>query len=1302
MPILYDLISPYHIFILNSHYCFVLSLLVGSGCSFMDEADILGDRIAIMADGKLRCVGSSFFLKQQYGVGYTFTVVKDAKSLSQLPAEKQEALAEELKGVLTKYVAKSEVLSDVGAEIAFRLPFEAASEFVQMFRQLDARKQELFISQYGISVTTLEEVFLKVAERTDDDISGTGRLPSGRSSAREKMSLEQLNNKTTTAGNRSVSFDMDSVVVNAEGGAVEKGAETAGGDFVAVPSFTDVDVESDRLHSRALLKESRDAAGGDEDYACIENDTPAVVFVKHFNALLMKRIIYGKRDKQMFCCQMVLPVLLVTFGLGILLLIPNLTQPDLILSPSKLNPGYATTENNYVPFSTLDGDIGKSLFQRFNGVADVSTSPDGGVWGQAVAVDTSVDDQFYSCSLGAQPLFEMSNFLVGEPDEAKGNEKGSSRYGAVTVAEESTLTDLSYNLMINGSTMHGPGIFMNLVDQAFLQVITGNNQSTITTHNFPLPRTFSQVRMSATQSAVTASFFFMIAFSFIPASFATFVVKEREIKAKHQQIISGVSLYAYWCSTWAFDCLSYCLTYVLVIAVLFAYNIAAFTKGEAAVAVCIVFALYGPAIASFTYLQSYIFRSHSTAQIIVMFFNFVTGLCLMVVAFILPIIPSSQGIAPSLRYLFRLFPSFCLGDSLAMLSFCNDGTDCPDINTHGYDFENVVTPLHWNVTGGNITFLAIQMFVYFAFTLLVEWLLTFPSLLSWLHALGSDTGKFDLEAPEDEDVREERRRVSTGGADGDVVKIDGMRKVYPLTAAQAADSATGSRCKVAVQSLSFGIPRGECFGFLGINGAGKTTTLSILSGEFPSTDGTAFIDGFDIKTDQTKIRRKIGYCPQFEALLELLTVREHLELYARIKGIRGDMLERVVVHKMKQLDLNDFEHKAAGSLSGGNKRKLSVAIALIAEPSIVFLDEPSTGMDPMARRFMWDVISRVSTVDAKCSVILTTHSMEEAEALCTRIGISKSLIVIPNTGRSICEFVFYLPMLCVYMLRFLYPTVVVNGRLRCLGSGQHLKNRFGSGYEIDIKTHPAPPSALQTLAQYLIDQGAIRFASLSPIMDMSLHMRASETGDLVNMEGMRPSEASTTGAEPNIETSEVGDCEGTRKNIPSQNDAYLQELMNIRISGPLHTLCQVLGRPNRASLLAPGCDGQLLHDQLQVDGFITLRMFLDWWVAEDYFEGVGAFLKEEFNNSPLLLERSAAHSFRYRIPISVNELPLADIFEKFELVKVSLYIKDYAVGQTTLEQIFNQFACSQDNPEVEAQQLHVEKQQQAHQRNTKA
>ncbi len=112
----------------------------------------------------------------------------------------------------------------------------------------------------------------------------------------------------------------------------------------------------------------------------------------------------------------------------------------------------------------------------------------------------------------------------------------------------------------------------------------------------------------------------------------------------------------------------------------------------------------------------------------------------------------------------------------------------------------------------------------------------------------------------------------------------------------------GAAVKVAVQNLSFGIPKGECYGFLGINGAGKTTTLSILSAEFPQTSGEAYIDGFSISGNQSKMRRKIGYCPPFDALFELLTVREHLELFASIKGLTDSELNDVVNNKIKQLD----------------------------------------------------------------------------------------------------------------------------------------------------------------------------------------------------------------------------------------------------------------------------------------------------------------------------------------------------------------------------------------------------------------
>jgi ATP-binding cassette, subfamily A (ABC1), member 3 len=116
-------------------------------------------------------------------------------------------------------------------------------------------------------------------------------------------------------------------------------------------------------------------------------------------------------------------------------------------------------------------------------------------------------------------------------------------------------------------------------------------------------------------------------------------------------------------------------------------------------------------------------------------------------------------------------------------------------------------------------------------------------------------------------------------------------------------------------------------------------------------------------------------------------VREHLELFSGIRCIPYEMRQRVINYKLHELDLERFQNVLSVDLSGGNKRKLQVAMAMLGNPKVIFLDEPSTGMDPVARRFMWDVISRVATQKKQSSIVLTTHSMEEAEALCTRMGI---------------------------------------------------------------------------------------------------------------------------------------------------------------------------------------------------------------------------------------------------------------------------------------------------------------------------
>ena len=150
-----------------------------------------------------------------------------------------------------------------------------------------------------------------------------------------------------------------------------------------------------------------------------------------------------------------------------------------------------------------------------------------------------------------------------------------------------------------------------------------------------------------------------------------------------------------------------------------------------------------------------------------------------------------------------------------------------------------------------------------------------------------------------------------------------------------------------------------------------------------------YVSGFDLDLEINSARKKIGYCPQENALYENLTVREHLRFYGRVKGMPKSILNEDVELKIKTLDLELHASKLAGTLSGGNKRKLMMAIALMGNPEILLSDEPSAGVDPVARKFMWSVISKLAA-DKHSTVVLSTHSMEECEALCTQTIIMTS------------------------------------------------------------------------------------------------------------------------------------------------------------------------------------------------------------------------------------------------------------------------------------------------------------------------
>ncbi|CAG9460936.1 unnamed protein product [Pedinophyceae sp. YPF-701] len=239
------------------------------------------------------------------------------------------------------------------------------------------------------------------------------------------------------------------------------------------------------------------------------------------------------------------------------------------------------------------------------------------------------------------------------------------------------------------------------------------------------------------------------------------------------------------------------------------------------------------------------------------------------------------------------------------------------------------------------------------------------------------------------------------------IEMFGLRKVF------GGGFLRGKRGFAAVEGTWLQVERNHLFCLLGPNGAGKTTTFNMLTGVTSPTSGDVLVDGRPLSNpgDLDRTRGNMGVCPQFDVLWDRLTGLEHLDLYCGIKGVVRSARQAHCAQLLHEVALTDAQRVRVGSYSGGMRRRLSVALALLGSPSIVYLDEPTTGMDPVSRRFVWDIIERAKK--GRC-IILTTHSMEEADILGDRIGI------------------------------------MARGKLRCVGTPLHLKGRFGAGYNLYV------------------------------------------------------------------------------------------------------------------------------------------------------------------------------------------------------------------------------------------------------------
>ncbi|KAJ8339827.1 hypothetical protein SKAU_G00344600 [Synaphobranchus kaupii] len=560
-------------------------------------------------------------------------------------------------------------------------------------------------------------------------------------------------------------------------------------------------------------------------------------------------------------------------------------------------------------------------------------------------------------------------------------------------------------IWFNNKGWHSIGAFLNVMNNGVLRanLPAGQDPSKfgITAFNHPLNLTkeqLSQVALMTTSVDVLVSICVIFAMSFVPASFVVFLIQERVNKAKHMQFISGVQPLLYWLANFVWDMCNYIVPATLVIIIFVCFQQEAYVSSTNLPVLALLLLLYGYGpITPLMYPASFFFKIPSTAYVVLTSVNILIGINGSVSTFVLELFGSNEigGVNDILKNVFLIFPHFCLGRGL--IDMVKNQAMADALERFG---ENRFrSPLAWDMVGKNLFAMAIEGVVFFLITVLIQYrfFIKASPLSTKLKPIGE----------EDEDVARERQRILGGGGHTDILELKQLTKVYKR------------KQKPAVDRLCVGIPPGECFGLLGVNGAGKTSTFKMLTGDTVVTSGEAYLAGKSVLKEIDEVHQNMGYCPQFDAHNDLLTGREHLEFYAILRGVPEKEVCEVAEWGIRKLGLVKYVDKAAGSYSGGNMRKLSTAMALIGCPPVVFLDEPTTGMDPKARRALWNCI--LSIIKEGRSVVLTSHSMEECEALCTRMAI------------------------------------MVNGRFRCLGSVQHLKNRFGDGYTIILRVAGLDP-----------------------------------------------------------------------------------------------------------------------------------------------------------------------------------------------------------------------------------------------------
>ncbi|KAH6936710.1 hypothetical protein HPB50_020914 [Hyalomma asiaticum] len=990
----------------------------------MEEAETLGDRIAVLAAGRMRCCGSSLFLRNTYGAGYWIRVTLEE---SAIPDDINELIRIFKKHVPTALVEEGEQMAPLdylhrGGTQNINVGDVGANTLIELLKELEELWHSRSLRWLSVYVAALEDVLRQVEQDSGH-----------RRTSQQQQEPQQVPDVEVARQEPAVGYRAAAIEAN--------------------------------FSSSAQLRPR---------------------LSQQLTALVAKKLQYGRRDFRLPVLMLLLPLsvlllftyinqthisrklsysgpieysLLSVFGHTVAFLTTDETtwsEP-----PAQEYEKYLRQEQeaevrdlgNADPYTWLQ-NLALSNYRRYRsqyiiGAQFRSTSNLSGVPQSAFLPGSQVEDN--------ETALEFPAKFIGLLQRCY-----QSPSMCVCVRGQLRLQVTAWH---SGYSPHSSAVSLVAASRAFLP---GWRLRVV---NHPLPKENPRPEPDPTIVLATrmmCAVFIPVGLAFLGATYVLFPVQlitywsqERVRNVKLLQLQCGANSAAFWGSAFAVDMtLHACCSVVILSPLLMLDQHKLYSDVSTIGSLYALMISYGSASIPLAYVVSLFCDQPSTGYVTIASISIVAGMILNVSMSLLYLLPAlieptmnetrdTAGLDAALWF-FRTIPSFSLAWGFSnCLQISQESVMCRYMSTfdrllfcQNFGLEKIPDHLNrfieccpekchdcilskgcltWDKmsAGRDVCLMLLVGIALFSLVTLIDSGIV-GSLVTRSRAL---QGAVSTAVGEHQSVKEERARVEQivsrgrGTKTSDLLTAKARRMMCVYVALCVYDLTKSYRNVEAVRGLSFALNSHECFGLLGMNGAGKTTTFRMLAGDLVPTAGNAYIGDADLATSRRKYQARIGYCPQTDVTLDLLSGREMLALFGRLRGIRECDLAAVIDRTLQFVDMAQYADVTTGEYSGGTRRKLSLAVAFVGNPSVVLLDEPTASVDPQARRRIWNILMAVKR-DLDLSILLTSHCMRECETLCSRVAI-------------LCQ-----------------------GRFACLGSTQQLKEDIGRGATILARCVP--------------------------------------------------------------------------------------------------------------------------------------------------------------------------------------------------------------------------------------------------------